>query len=72
MYCVYEQIDNHTGEHIIIGWFDGWMSFGLILRWFWNGRFHEDDLRYSLEHGPLLKVAAKKKWKGEKIDREEG
>lgn len=45
------------------------MSFGLIL-FFSNGRLHEDDLRYSLELGPLLKVAVSKK---QNIDRgEEG
>lgn len=47
------------------------MSFGLILCRFWNGRFHEDELRYSHENGPLLKVAAEKK-KPKKNRRESG
>lgn len=45
---------NHGGEHIIIGCFDGQMSYGLVLRCFWNGRFHENDLIHRCV-GPFSK-----------------
>lgn len=39
MYYADGQINNHTEKHIIVGWFDLWVSFGLILLFFLKWTF---------------------------------